>query len=785
MIVFNDWQIQTDSELFAWQYDNLSRVLFVKGVPEGYNWRMLVQVQQYFDIIELTPMEGGVGAVLTDEMLSVAGYYTLQLRAVRKEDGATVRHTNKIEVFVGDSLSGDEVWPTVPSEFTQIERRVQAQVDRAEQVAIDVDAAERAAVKAAQSQAAAKESENFCRSYVEKGSDFYLGAQDAMKAAEKSATLAKEESTLASASATNAADAAAKAAGSAESASGYLSSVQEAANAAKDSETAAKASETAAKASETAAKASETAANTSAERAQNAKDAVVELYSAVKSNASATEEAKASAMESADEAAESASVAYSNANRAETAAAAAEEASTLASAAASNADDAAARAQDSAGEAAASAANAKASAEAAAASAAQAAESAGSSGSGGNGGNIFVAAYGVTTTDEIYTAYQAGKAVFCNYNGMLAILYTIERTDEAVFLYHTDAGMYSIMADPSGWSYEYRSAVDATLTKSGRAADAKAVGDAIGALSEEIVTTAESKVSAHNTGTDTHSDIRLLISGLTDRINALADSDDTTLDQLSEVVAYIKSNRELISAITTSKVSVADIIDNLTTNVSNKPLSAAQGVALKALIDAITVPDKLPNPNALTFTGAVTGSYDGSAPLEVAIPSGEGGTGGRGDVFELIGEATSSGVSDAVGLTIPFDGSLYKTIVAYAYNLPAGNKKRIVIRSKKAWYDGCPLGWNGAEDSFQISMTQMNHTWGFFGAAIDVGGKLFTIGATEANNNGGHGYFRFFPQNGALPTLNLSNCKFISLDCNSNSEIIPDGCSLAVWGVRK
>ena len=31
---------------------------------------------------------------------------------------------------------------------------------------------------------------------------------------------------------------------------------------------------------------------------------------------------------------------------------------------------------------------------------------------------------------------------------------------------------------------------------------------------------------------------------------------------------------------------------------------------------------KLANPNALTFTGAVTGSYDGSAPLSVEIPSG-------------------------------------------------------------------------------------------------------------------------------------------------------------------
>ena len=38
------------------------------------------------------------------------------------------------------------------------------------------------------------------------------------------------------------------------------------------------------------------------------------------------------------------------------------------------------------------------------------------------------------------------------------------------------------------------------------------------------------------------------------------------------------------------------------------------------------MPDKLPNPNALTFTGAVTGSYDGSAPLSVEIPSGGSGS---------------------------------------------------------------------------------------------------------------------------------------------------------------
>ena len=40
-----------------------------------------------------------------------------------------------------------------------------------------------------------------------------------------------------------------------------------------------------------------------------------------------------------------------------------------------------------------------------------------------------------------------------------------------------------------------------------------------------------------------------------------------------------------------------------------------------ALPGSTVIPTALPNPNALTFTGAVTGSYDGSKPLTVEIPS--------------------------------------------------------------------------------------------------------------------------------------------------------------------
>lgn len=105
--------------------------------------------------------------------------------------------------------------------------------------------------------------------------------------------------------------------------------------------------------------------------------------------------------------------------------------------------------------------------------------------------------------------------------------------------------------------------------------------------------TAASKVSTHNADEEAHPAIRQLVTTLSGRLSALADSDDTTLDQLSEIVAYIKSNKALIDSITTGKVSTADIVNNLTSTATNKPLSAAQGKALKALIDAIVVPTKL------------------------------------------------------------------------------------------------------------------------------------------------------------------------------------------------
>lgn len=158
--------------------------------------------------------------------------------------------------------------------------------------------------------------------------------------------------------------------------------------------------------------------------------------------------------------------------------------------------------------------------------------------------------------------------------------------------------------------YETKSDATTKLNEAKNYTDTKVSGLA-------STTVVDNKISTHNTSTSAHNDIRNLISGLTTRLNTLADSDDTTLDQMSEVVEYIKSNKTLIDSVTTSKVNVSDIVNNLTTNVTNKPLSAAQGVVIKELIDTLqSVVDGKANAthsHAISDVSGLQSALDGKA----------------------------------------------------------------------------------------------------------------------------------------------------------------------------
>ena len=95
----------------------------------------------------------------------------------------------------------------------------------------------------------------------------------------------------------------------------------------------------------------------------------------------------------------------------------------------------------------------------------------------------------------------------------------------------------------------------------------------------------DKKISDHNVGATAHNDLRLALQQLLLKVNNFLDVDEETANQLSELLGLIRDNASDIESITSGKVNVADIVNDLVTNVSNKPLSAAQGVALKGRID--------------------------------------------------------------------------------------------------------------------------------------------------------------------------------------------------------
>ena len=207
MIKFDNWRILNQGKVLARQYDNLTRELRVEGIiPEGWTWDLLVQAGKNLDIIRLNQGENSLSVMLTSEMLALAGYYVLQLRATQ---GEKVRHTNVLRVYVPESLSGDGHWPEVPSEFTQLEQRVR---ELSEEAGAAAEQAENAAEGVANNAKAAQEAAG--------------QAQTAQDAAQGSAKQAGAAAAASAELAKTAADSAAAATQAAQSASDAVSSAQ-------------------------------------------------------------------------------------------------------------------------------------------------------------------------------------------------------------------------------------------------------------------------------------------------------------------------------------------------------------------------------------------------------------------------------------------------------------------------------------------------------------------------------------------------------------------------------
>lgn len=104
-------------------------------------------------------------------------------------------------------------------------------------------------------------------------------------------------------------------------------------------------------------------------------------------------------------------------------------------------------------------------------------------------------------------------------------------------------------------------------------------------------------------------------------------------------------------------LTAADVgaIANVNGSVKNNNIAAGAVTADK--MAAGVIPTKLPNPQKLTFSGAVTGEYDGSKAVNIDIPAGGGGgTGAVDSVNGMTGAVVLKPLTAGEGLTMSSEG---------------------------------------------------------------------------------------------------------------------------------
>lgn len=90
-------------------------------------------------------------------------------------------------------------------------------------------------------------------------------------------------------------------------------------------------------------------------------------------------------------------------------------------------------------------------------------------------------------------------------------------------------------------------------------------------------------------------------------------------------------------AVTTDKIADGAVTEQKIADGAVTAGKLSDGAVTADKLAGGAIPEKLPNPHKLTFSGAVTGEYDGSAEVNINIPNGGGGGGTGGAVNSVNG----------------------------------------------------------------------------------------------------------------------------------------------------
>lgn len=137
------------------------------------------------------------------------------------------------------------------------------------------------------------------------------------------------------------------------------------------------------------------------------------------------------------------------------------------------------------------------------------------------------------------------------------------------------------------------------------------------------------------------------------------------------------------------------------------------------------VPEALPNPNALTFTGAVNATYDGSQAVSVEIPSGGGGGGTGGGSAEW---------------TLLYDGTITveEAVIEITENLMVSCEGMVDFIGLITWTAN--TNTENLNDNIQITVGKVKMGYGRIGDATIAGNALFQATATPGGTYWGRAY---------------------------------------------
>lgn len=180
------------------------------------------------------------------------------------------------------------------------------------------------------------------------------------------------------------------------------------------------------------------------------------------------------------------------------------------------------------------------------------------------------------------------------------------------------------------------------------------------------------------------------------------------------------------------------------------------------------MPDTLPNPNALTFTGSVSGSYDGSEALTVEIPSGGGGSAFSPQLIaKLVADGTTTSILQNIDVAYP---AIY-TVAINGFGIADTENNGQYLFAKF----GASDMYSNAVDVRGIQTVNNNYTNQFVALtfALDSEKRFHIIGKAENYASNTSNWMA-----ASDGTKISTNAIFFY---SSTSKIIPAGFACSVW----